>query len=115
MRRQPRGVLEEQGLFAFGLLGRGQSQGVAEADARLAGGGAQHRQRRGRVGEGALLVDDATFEGLAEVEGRGFRAGRALHLRASLEGVRQLTPGRIIVEYAHRGDIDGLDAQGQGR
>ena len=67
------------------------------------------------MGEGALLVDDTSFEGLAEVEGGGFRAGRAHGRGAAFKGVRQSTPNWVVMENAHRGDIDGLDAQGQGR
>ena len=40
MRRQSGCVLKEQGLLAFGMLGWGRAEGVAQAYARLAGGGA---------------------------------------------------------------------------
>ena len=106
--------MEEQGLLAFGGLGRAQTERVAEADTRLARGGAKHRQRRHGVREGALLVDDATFEGLAEIESRGFGSGRAYGRRAAFEGVSEFAPGGVVAQDAHRGDVDGLDAHGQG-
>ena len=40
-------------------------------------------------------------------------AGRPGDFRAALESIRQLAPGGVIAEDAHRRDVDGLDAEGE--
>jgi hypothetical protein len=79
--------LEEQGLLAFGVLGGCRAQGVAKTNPVLARGCFVDRQGRSPVWEGALLIHDTTFEGLADIQGWGFRAWRASELWAAFESI----------------------------
>ena len=84
---EARGVLEEQGLLAFGVLDRTHAQGVAEAEARLARRTLVDCQSGEGGRKGALLVEAGAFEGLADIQGWGFWSLWAGELGTTFEGL----------------------------